>query len=211
MDSIVGLVGRDEVVADLVAEIRKGKHVILTGGIGMGKSTVLKTALEQVANKIPLIIKLHDHQAKGQFVEMVRQMLKLGLLTAERLNLPVEYHDIPPAQIEWSDIRNRVSRMGMRDLTQLIIPALSDSKIKPIIAVDDLTTLTTTQMLFWIAIFEKAQVLGCASEKKPRVKKLWWKMKEVKYLRQSRRLENREPLKAGLLIYHLKVVGGNLK
>jgi len=180
MDSIVGLVGRDEVVADLVAEIRKGKHVILTGGIGMGKSTVLKTALEQVANKIPLIIKLHDHQAKGQFVEMVRQMLKLGLLTAERLNLPVEYHDIPPAQIEWSDIRNRVSRMGMRDLTQLIIPALSDSKIKPIIAVDDLTTLTTTQMLFWIAIFEKAQVLGCASEKKPRVKKLWWKMKEIK-------------------------------
>jgi hypothetical protein len=25
---------------------------------------------------------------------------------------------------------------------------------------------------------------------------------EVKYLRQSRRLENREPLKAGLFIYH---------
>jgi hypothetical protein len=29
--------------------------------------------------------------------------------------------------------------------------------------------------------------------------------KKVKYLRQSRRLENREPLKAGLFIYHLKV------
>jgi len=42
MDSIVGLVGRDELVADLVSEIRKGKNVILTGGIGMGKSTVLK-------------------------------------------------------------------------------------------------------------------------------------------------------------------------
>jgi hypothetical protein len=28
---------------------------------------------------------------------------------------------------------------------------------------------------------------------------------EVKYLRQSRRLENREPLKAGLFIYHLTV------
>jgi hypothetical protein len=27
------------------------------------------------------------------------------------------------------------------------------------------------------------------------------------YLRQSRRLENREPLKAGLFIYHLKVGG----
>jgi len=179
MDSIVGLVGRDDLVADLVAEIRKGKHVILTGGIGMGKSTVLKVALEKVRDKVDLVICLHDHQAKGQFVEMVRQMLRLGLLTAEQMSLPVEYHDIPPAQIEWSDIRNRVNRMSMRDLTQLIIPALADSEVKPIIAVDDLTTLTPTQMMFWLAIFEHAQVLGCASEKKPRIKKLWWKMKEI--------------------------------
>jgi len=179
MDSIVGLVGRDELVADLVSEIRKGKNVILTGGIGMGKSTVLKVALEKVRDKVDLVICLHDHQAKGQFVEMVRQMLRLGLLTAEQMSLPVEYHDIPPAQIEWSDIRNRVNRMSMRDLTQLIIPALADSEVKPIIAVDDLTTLTPTQMMFWLAIFEHAQVLGCASEKKPRIKKLWWKMKEI--------------------------------
>jgi len=34
-------------------------------------------------------------------------------------------------------------------------------------------------MAFWLAIFEHAQVLGCASEKKARVKKLWWKMKEI--------------------------------
>jgi len=50
---------------------------------------------------------------------------------------------------------------------------------KPVIAVDDLTSLTPTQMAFWLAIFDHAQVIGCASEKKPRVKKLWWKMKEI--------------------------------
>jgi len=179
MDRIVGLIGRDEVVEELIAEIRKGKNVILTGGIGIGKSVVLKTALEQLGDKVPLVIKLHDHQAKGQFVEMARQMLMLGLVTAEQLELPAQFHDIPAAQIEWSDIRNRVNRMNMRDLTQVIIPALSDSKVKPVIAVDDLTTLTPTQMMFWLAIFEHAQVLGCASEKKARIKKLWWKMKEI--------------------------------
>ena len=40
-----GLVGRDELVADLVVEIRKGKNVILTGGIGMGKSTDRKSVV----------------------------------------------------------------------------------------------------------------------------------------------------------------------
>jgi len=180
MDRIVGLIGRDEVVEELIAEIRKGKNVILTGGIGMGKSVVLKTALEQLGDKVELVIKLHDHQAKGQFVEMARQMLMQGLVTAEQLELPAKFQDIPAEQIEWSDIRNRVNRMNMRDLTQVIIPALSDLKVKPVIAVDDLSTLTPTQMMFWLAIFEKAQVLGCASEKKPGIKKLWWKMKEIK-------------------------------
>ncbi len=179
MDSIVGLVGRDDVVADLVAEIRKGKHVILTGTVGIGKSAVLRKALEQVSSKIDLIIKLHDHQAKGQFVEMSRQMLGLGMISAEELDLPVQFQGMAPATIEWKEIRNRVNRMSMRDLTQAVIPALAKAETKPVIAVDDLTSLTPTQMAFWLAIFDHAQIIGCASEKKPRIKKLWWKMKEI--------------------------------
>lgn len=44
MDEIVGLTGREEVVGDLVTEIKKGKHVILTGPVGIGKSAVLRAA-----------------------------------------------------------------------------------------------------------------------------------------------------------------------
>jgi hypothetical protein len=79
----------------------------------------------------------------------------------------------------WKEIKSQVSRMSMRDLTQAIIPALARADAKPVIAVDDLTSLTPTQMAFWLAIFDHAQVIGCVSEKKPRVKKLWWKMKEI--------------------------------
>ena len=139
----------------------------------------MRAALDEVSNKVGLIITLHDHQAKGQFVEMARQMLSLGLVSAKELDLPVQFHDVPPAKIDWKDIRNRVNRMSMRDLTQVLIPALEKAEHKPVIAVDDLTSLTPTQMTFWLAIFEHAQVVGCASEKKPRVKKLWWKMKEL--------------------------------
>lgn len=180
MDKIIGLIGRDEVVADLVAEIRKGKHVILTGSVGIGKSAVLREALEQVSGRVGLIIRLHDHQAKGQFVEMARQMLALDLLTAKELELPASLHGMPGSEIDWAEIKNKVNRMSMRDLTQAVIPALAKAENKPVIAVDDLTSLTPTQMAFWLAIFERAQVLGCASEKKVRVKKLWWKMKEIK-------------------------------
>lgn len=179
MDNIVGLMGRDNEVADLVAEIRKGKHVILTGSVGIGKSAVLREALEQVSSKIDQVIRLYDHQAKGQFVEMARQMLTLGLISAEELDLPVQFHEMAPAAIEWKEIRNRVNRMSMRDLTQAVIPALAQAENKPVIAVDDLTSLTPTQMAFWLAIFDHAQVIACASEKKVRVKKLWWKMKEI--------------------------------
>ena len=179
MDEIVGLIGRDELVADLAAEIRKGKHVILTGPVGIGKSAVLKAALAQIGNNLELLIRLHDHQAKGQFVDMARQMLALGLVGPVELDLPTEFHGTPPAQIDWKAIRNRVNRMSMRDLTQAIIPALAQSDSKPVIAVDDLTSLTPTQMAFWLAIFDHAQVIGCASEKKARVRKLWWKMKEI--------------------------------
>lgn len=179
MDEIVGLQGRDEVVADLVAEIRKGKHVIVTGAVGIGKSAVLRAALEQAQGKVELIIRLHDHQAKGQFVEIARQMLDLGLVSAEELGLPAQFHGVPSDQLDWKEIRNRVNRMSMRDLTQAIIPALGRAERRPVIAVDDLTSLTPTQMAFWLAIFDHAQVVGCASEKKPRVRKLWWKMKEI--------------------------------
>lgn len=179
MDDIVGLIGREELVDDLVAEIRKGKHVILAGPVGIGKSAVLRAALDKTADRIELLIKLHDHQAKGQFVEMARQMLALSLISAMELDLPAEFHDTPAAQIDWKAVKNRVNRMSMRDLTQAIIPALARAEHKPVIAVDDLTSLTPTQMAFWLAIFDHAQVIGCASEKKARIRKLWWKMKEI--------------------------------
>lgn len=179
MDDIVGLVGRDELVLDIMAEIRKGKHVILTGPVGIGKSAVLKAALDRAGDRIELLIKLHDHQAKGQFVEMARQMLALGLVSAKELELPAKFHELPATEIDWREVKSQVNRMSMRDLTQAIIPALSRAENKPVIAVDDLTSLTPTQMAFWLAIFDHAQVIGCASEKKARVRKLWWKMREI--------------------------------
>lgn len=48
-----------------------------------------------------------------------------------------------------------------------------------LIAVDDMTRLTPTQQAFWLAVFEHAQVVTCASERKNGLRKLWWKMKAI--------------------------------
>jgi energy-coupling factor transporter ATP-binding protein EcfA2 len=180
MDKITGLIGRDEVVSAVVAEIKKGRHVILTGPTGVGKSAVLRAAIDSLGSKASVVIRVHDNQAKGQFVEIAKQMLELDIVDPESLGLPEKFHGILGSQLDWMEVRNQVSRMSIRDITHSIIPALANALDKPIIAVDDLTTLTPTQMAFWLAIFGHAQVVGCATEKKERVKKLWWKMTEIK-------------------------------
>jgi energy-coupling factor transporter ATP-binding protein EcfA2 len=175
---ITGVIGRDELIEGTRRELAKGKHVLLTGAVGIGKSTVLGAALAVVPAK-RVVIRLYDHQAKGQFVEMARQMLTLGLIEAKALDLPEKYQTMTPAQIPWEGIKRQVSRLSIRDLSQAIIPALAACPEKPLIAVDDLTFLTPTQQAFWLAVFDHAQIVGCASEKKKGLRKLWWKMREI--------------------------------
>ena len=47
MRDITGLIGRDALVEKAAQEVRKGRHVILTGPIGVGKSAVLAAVLER--------------------------------------------------------------------------------------------------------------------------------------------------------------------
>jgi hypothetical protein len=95
------------------------------------------------------------------------------------LDLAKRYDELPPKEIEWAKIKRTVSRLSIRDLTGTIIPALSAHKAPVLIAVDDMTRLTPTQQAFWLALFDHAQVVTCASEKKQGLRKLWWKMKEI--------------------------------
>ncbi len=194
------LVGREALVSQIVRELRKGKHVLLTGPVGIGKSAVLNAALQQLtgrrqsspqgkpaspeARSSPrhgglTVVHLHDHQAKGQFVELARQLLMMGIIKPSALDLAKRYDELPPEAIEWAKIKRTVNRLSIRELTGAIIPALSAHEGQVLLAVDDMTRLTPTQQAFWLAIFDAAQVATCASEKKQGLRKLWWKMKEI--------------------------------
>ena len=205
------LIGRDPLIAEVVREIKKGKHVVLTGPIGIGKSAVLMAALKHIeprrsewrqfdpvaydangadaeateasgpppGQRDRILVYLSEHQAKGQFVQMARRLIETGILKPSALDLAKKYDEMAPRQIEWPSIRRHVNRLSIRDLSGAIIPALYAYPGRVLIAVDDMTSLTPTQQAFWLAVFEHAQVVTCASDRKHGLRKLWWKMKAI--------------------------------
>ncbi|MEI2769385.1 MAG: ATP-binding protein [Candidatus Competibacter sp.] len=51
MRDITGLIGRDALVEKAAQEVRKGRHVILTGKVGVGKSSVLNAILARLERR----------------------------------------------------------------------------------------------------------------------------------------------------------------
>ncbi|MCP3870765.1 MAG: ATP-binding protein, partial [Gammaproteobacteria bacterium] len=148
VQKITGLIGRDDLVSQIVKEIKKGKHVVLTGPVGIGKSAGMEAALKIIEPRqsewrqfdlvaeeagvlgddaTPLLdapgrndavlVYLSDHQAKGQFVQMARRLMETGILKPSSIDLAKKYDDMPPQEIEWTEIRRQVNRMSIRDLT----------------------------------------------------------------------------------------------
>ncbi len=46
MREVTGLIGRENLVEKATQEVRKGRHILLTGQVGVGKSSVLNAILE---------------------------------------------------------------------------------------------------------------------------------------------------------------------
>ena len=67
MEEITGIIGREALIEEARKELKKGKHLLVAGPIGIGKSAVLAKALDAQPER-RMIFRLYDQQAKGQFV-----------------------------------------------------------------------------------------------------------------------------------------------
>ena len=180
MKAITGLLGRDDLVETVAREARKGRHLLLTGPVGIGKSAVLDAALDRLLlRQQRTVLHLSEHQAKGQFLELARGLLESGLLKPSALDLDAGLDAVDPAALEWAKLKRPVNRLSIRDLCAAIVPALHARRGQVPIAVDDLTPVTPTLVAFWLAVCDAAQLVACASAKKPNVVKLWWKRVEI--------------------------------
>ena len=180
MKHITGPIGRDDLIEQVAREARKGRHLLLTGRPGIGKSTVLDAVIDRLIVRRDLVIlHVNEHQAKGQFLEIARGLLESGLLKPSALELDAGLDDLDPAALEWAKLKRQVNRLSIRDLTAAIVPALHAHKGRVLVAVDDLTAVTPTLVAFWLAVLDAAQLLACANEKRKNVARLWWKLAEI--------------------------------
>ena len=180
MKHITGLIGRDDLIEQVAREARKGRHLLLTGRPGIGKSTVLEAVIDRLIVRRDLtLIHVNEHQAKGQFLELARGLLESGLLKPSALELDAGLDALDPAALEWARIKRQVNRLSIRDLTAAIVPAIHAHRGRVLVAVDDLTAVTPTLVAFWLAVLDAAQLVACASEKRKNVARLWWKLAEI--------------------------------
>ena len=181
MREMTGLIGRDDLVDKVMKEARKGRHLLLTGPPGIGKSAVLEAVTTRLVDRYNDIhlISIDEQQAKGQFLSLTRGLLELGLVRPSALELDASLDEADPATIQWLKIKRQVNRLSIRDLCAAIIPAIHAHPGRVLIAVDDLTTVTPTMVAFWLAILDGAHLIGCASEKRKNLARLWWKLAEI--------------------------------
>ena len=180
MKAITGLIGRDDLIETVAREARKGHHLLLTGPVGIGKSAVLEAAMDRLLlRQQRTVLHLSEHQAKGQFLELARGLLESGLLKPSALELDARLDAVDPAALDWAKLKRPVNRLSIRDLCAAIVPALHAHRGQVLIAVDDLTQVTPTLVAFWLAVCDAAQLVACASAKRPNVAKLWWKLAEI--------------------------------
>jgi energy-coupling factor transporter ATP-binding protein EcfA2 len=195
MRDITGLIGREPLVEKVVQEVRKGRHVLLTGSVGVGKSSVLEAVLERLERRrderAPVDAESDDPPSAPNTEPNTGRPRQRQRRT--QTVIPIADH---PPKAQFVDIARKLLAAGLLDPLALelpepyqdappeqiewaaaIIPALHDHPGKVLIAVDDLTHLTPTLVAFWLAVCDVAQVIGCARQKK--VAKLWWKMTEI--------------------------------
>ena len=98
MRHITGLIGREELIEKITREARKGRHLLLTGPAGIGKSTILEAVIDRLIVRRDLIVlHVNEHQAKGQFLEIARGLLESGLMKPSALELDADLDALNPA------------------------------------------------------------------------------------------------------------------
>jgi energy-coupling factor transporter ATP-binding protein EcfA2 len=154
------VIGRETERARLLANVARGRHTLLVGPIGAGKTHLLRA----VAAEVP----------EAVYVPHV-QPLRLCLLgLAERLHargqLVLATGDAAPET--WPECARLLNRVTVRELTAVVVASL---RARPtVLILDSLEAATPTMAPVLEACLEAAVVLGATRDCRPGLQKLWW-------------------------------------
>ncbi|MEM4406423.1 MAG: ATP-binding protein [Candidatus Methanomethylicaceae archaeon] len=175
--------GRDALLSHIFTEIKKGKHVLLTGRTGLGKTTILEALHDGFLIKgSRSIFVAQTNPMKPCLEDMVEELHRNSDLCL------YEYEsDHFKAEMPWNKLRRTFRRMVIKDLCSIIIRSLQDAAKKEtpprkyIIFLDHLEKITPAQEAFFSTLSHHATLVGATDEKKPskHLKRVWWLFKEI--------------------------------
>jgi type II secretory pathway predicted ATPase ExeA len=151
------LIGRAAELQRLRENVARGRHTLLAGKVGLGKSHLLRALNRELPRSI--------------YLEQIRP-LRLSLLDLcqalhTRRDLALTAPDAP-----WPEALKKLQRLNIRELTEVVARSLHDKGY--VLVLDQLEGLTPTMAPTMERLLAEALVLGATSQLKPALQKVWW-------------------------------------
>jgi len=191
-------VGREEILSTLQENVIKGRHTLLVGPLGIGKSHILRQfATEMTADGRPQTADTGS-SGGGQpsavggrclYLEHVSPIKPALLSLAEMLHQDgaLDVEGIEARYMEWEDVRKKIAPLRVNQLAGLVTKCLVLSAERTegmkdqnyILVLDHLERVTPAMLPHLDALMGMAVVMGAADDLKPSAQRLWWAFERV--------------------------------
>lgn len=157
------LIGREQELEKIKANIAKHQHTALMGAIGTGKSHLLRYATKKLKK---VIYVEHIQPLKSALISIAKDLHQNGRLKIE--GVVAEY-------LEWQDLKRKVTRLPIMELLACIVEGIQ--KQKYILVLDHLEGLTPSMAFTISLLMDKALVLGATNDLKDsgHLSRIWWR------------------------------------
>jgi energy-coupling factor transporter ATP-binding protein EcfA2 len=176
--------GRSSVIEEITQNLSKGQSTLLTGKLGLGKSHILKHISSKLTpNRIYFSTPIPTKVLLTQICDSL--------------------------YVDWKD------KLGTRASNATLMQYIAENKMEqlPILILDNLDKLKTSDSESILFLLEHFTVLGAVAEPSTKLKAVWWKFKElelkplkledskalIKHLSASLHISNYEMLETKLL------------
>ncbi len=154
------LIGRESELRRLQENVAKGRHTLLVGPVGLGKSHLLRA----LARTLPRSMSLRQvHPLRVSLLTLCQTLHQQRHLALAGVEV---------ASLAWPDVSRRLARLNIRELTELLAQSLHERGY--VLILDQLEELAPAMAPALERLLGEAVVLGATSQLKPSLRKIWW-------------------------------------
>ena len=152
------LIGRKEELKRIRENVAKGRHTLLEGRIGIGKSHLLRY-LEKSLKRAVYVERIYP--LKAALLDILKHLHQHG-----RLKSP------PDGGRDWETLSRKFTRLHVKSLAEFVVKQMKGRRY--ILLLDQLEAVTPAITATLNQLLSSALVIGAASKLKEAHRKVWW-------------------------------------